>query len=374
MENKMEKKKIIFIPNHFQYSDGTSRALIGIVNNLDLEKFDITIKPIYKCDFNLKSELKKDIKLEKTFGFYFKGFNKIVKKIPIKFLYKKIINKKYDIEVAFQCDLPTMLVGASLNDKAVHVEWMHCYDLWPKQYKIADKVVCVSKYCEEKTRKEMNGNVNVTTCYNPIDDSRVLTLAQDSTSQENEYSTVTKPLFVTVGRLSPEKGYIRLVKIMKELSDEGFSFSLVIIGGGPEEKRMREEIQNNNMQDKIFMTGAKKNPHNITSQADCFICSSFNEGYSTACTEAAILGIPIITTCVPGGKEIIDDCECGILTELDDESLKNGIREVLVNPSILDKWKETLSITKNKFGLENRKKEMKIIFDEFYQLAEKKVN
>ena len=159
---------------------------------------------------------------------------------------------------------------------------------------------------------------------------------------------------------------------MKELSNEGLSFSLVIIGNGPEEKKIKEEIKKNNLQDYIFMTGAKKNPHNITSQADCFICSSFNEGYSTACTEAAILGIPIITTNVPGGKEIIDDCECGILTELDDESLKKGIREVLLNPSILDKWKKTLSITRHKFGLENRKKEMKVLFDEFYQLAEKK--
>lgn len=371
MGARMEKKKIIFIPNHFQYSDGTSCALIGLVNNLDLNIFDITIKPIYICDFNLKSKLKKEIKLEKTFGFYFKGLNRLVKKIPISFLYKKIINKKYDIEIAFQCDLPTILVGASLNDKAVHVEWMHGYDLWPKQYKIADKVVCVSKYCEEKTRKEMNGNVNVTHCYNLVDDSYVLKQAQNTISQKEDYSKVTKPLFVTVGRLSPEKGYVRLVKIMKELSDEGFSFSLVIIGGGSEENRIREEIRINNMQDKISMTGAKKNPHNITSQADCFICSSFSEGYSTACTEAAILGIPIITTNVPGGKEIIDDCECGILTELDDESLKEGIREVIVNPIILDTWKKTLSITRHKFGLESRKQELKVLFDEFYDLTKK---
>ena len=85
------------------------------------------------------------------------------------------------------------------------------------------------------------------------------------------------------------------------------------------------------------------------------------------------MGIPIITTNVPGGKEIIDDCECGILTELDDESLKKGIREVLCNPSILDAWEKTLSTTKHKFGLENRKKEMCILFDEFYQLSENKL-
>ena len=368
----MEKKKIIFIPNHFQYSDGTTRALIGIVNNLDLSKFDITIKPIYRCDFNLKSELKSEIKLEKVFGFYFKGFNKIIKKIPLRYLYKKIINKRYDIEIAFQCDLPTMLVGASLNDKAVHAEWMHCYDLWPKQYKIADKVVCVSKYCEEKTREEMNGNVNVTHCYNLVDENNVIKCSNLPITQKENFSRTTKPLFVTVGRLSPEKGYVRLIKIMKQLSDEGFSFSLVIIGGGPEEEKIRNEIRSNNMQDKIFLTGAKKNPHNITIQADCFICSSFNEGYSTACTEAAILGIPIITTNVPGGKEIIDDCECGILTELDDESLKNGIKKVLENPTVLDSWKNTLNSTKKKFGLECRKQEMNNLFFELYQMAEKK--
>ena len=39
-------------------------------------------------------------------------------------------------------------------------------------------------------------------------------------------------------------------------------------------------------------------------------------------TEAAILGIPIITTSVSGGEEIINDCECGILTGMDNESLK----------------------------------------------------
>ena len=83
----------------------------------------------------------------------------------------------------------------------------------------------------------MNGNVNVTHCYNLVDDSYVLKQAQNKISQEEDYSKIKKPLFVTVGRLSPEKGYIRLIKIMKELSNEGLSFSLVIIGNGPEEKK-----------------------------------------------------------------------------------------------------------------------------------------
>ncbi|MDY4708243.1 MAG: hypothetical protein SO390_07775, partial [Candidatus Treponema excrementipullorum] len=119
------KKKVLFINNHFQYSDGTVRALIGLVNNLDQNKYDITIKPLFKCDKKLANELKPGIKLKKVFGFYFRGFNRLVKKIPISFLYKKVVGEEYDIEIAFQCDLPTLIVGASKNSRAVHVFWMH---------------------------------------------------------------------------------------------------------------------------------------------------------------------------------------------------------------------------------------------------------
>ncbi len=79
----MRKKKIVFINNHFQYSDGVARALIGLVNNLDKDKYDVTIKPLYICDRNLGKELAHGVKLEKCFGFYFRGFNRIAKMLPV---------------------------------------------------------------------------------------------------------------------------------------------------------------------------------------------------------------------------------------------------------------------------------------------------
>lgn len=366
------KKKVLFINNHFQYSDGTVRALIGLVNNLDQNKYDITIKPLFKCDKKLAKELKPGIKLKKVFGFYFRGFNRLVKKIPISFLYKKVVGEEYDIEIAFQCDLPTLIVGASKNSRAVHVFWMHGYSLWPKEYAKADKVVCVSKYCEEKAREEMHGNVNITHCYNLIDDRKIITLSQMAVPKEWDFSDRVKPVFVTVGRLSPEKGYMRLIKIAQNLFTEGFLFTLVIIGGGPEEKILQKYIRENNLQDKVFLTGSTTNPHCITSKADCFICSSFAEGYSTVCAEAAILGIPVITTAVPGGAEIIETCSCGLLTDIDDNSLKAGIRSVLENQSILSDWKQTLQTTKYRFGLQSRVKELHVLFDELYELSLKK--
>lgn len=367
----MRKKKIIFLNNHFQYSDGTVRALIGVVNNLDPHKFDITVKSLYRCDYKLKQELRDDIKLEKCFGFYFRGFSKIAKLIPHKILYNKFIGGKYDIEVAFQCDLPTILIGNSYNKNAVHIAWMHGYQLYPKEYKKCDKVVCVSKYCADKVKKALGNTVDVTYKYNILNDEEILNLSKEKVNlkifQENF------PIFITVGRLSPEKGYVRLVNIMSDLKNMGYKFHLIIIGNGPEYEQIESKIKELNMEDFITMTGETKNPHKYTKKSDVFICSSFSEGYSTACTEAAILGVPIITTNVPGGEEIINDCKCGALTGLDDNSLKESIKKVLDNPKIIMKWKKIMSKSCNKFKSTIRKENMNNLFNEIYNISNYKI-
>ncbi len=366
----MEKKKILFINNNFMYSDGTTTALIGLANNLDPKKFDITIKSLFYFDQDILKNLKPGIKVEPCFGFYFRGFKRIVKLLPARFWYKVFVKEKYDVEVAFQCDLPTFMVNASENRKAKHLYWMHGWDNYPEIYKNADRVVCVSRHNEERCREECKGNVKVTHLYNILDDSIIVEKSKIAVPEEFKFSKKQKPLFVTVGRLSPEKGYVRLVKIFRELKDEGFNFSLVIIGGGPEEEAIKSAVKENKMEGFITMTGALNFPYNVIAQGDCFVCSSFNEGYSTACTEAAILGLPIITTSVPGGKEIIDSCECGLLTELDDESLKAGIRKVLQNPDLLSQWKEKMNTTKEHFSLKTRVSEMNAFFDEIYKSCE----
>lgn len=362
------KKKIIFLNNHFQYSDGTVSALIGLVNNLDPEKYDITIKPIYRCDRRLQSELRDDIKLEKAFGFYFRGFSKIATRLPIKWLYRRFIGGKYDIEIGFQSGLPTILVGNSCNSSAVHVAWMHGYELWPNCYERCDMVVCVSKHNAEKAKAEMGDKVNVTYCYNIVDD-RIIT---EKAKEPVGYKLNNHPVLISVGRHSPEKGYPRLIKILRELRDEGYSFSLVLVGDGPQHAEIKKIVNRLNMEDVVTLVGADPNPHKYTAKSDVFICSSYREGYSTACTEAAILGIPIITTSVSGGEEIINDCECGMLTGIDDESLKNAIRKVLQKPELLIEWKQIMNRTSEKFKLASRKKAMNDLFDVFTQMSDKK--
>ena len=364
-------KKVLFMLNHLRRSNGVARALISLCNNLDLGKFDITIMPMYQLDEELAKELDPRIKIKKAFGFYFKGFNTITTHLPISLLYRLFIKEKFDIEVGFQTGLPTLLVGNSLNERAVHVAWMHGYELWKNCYKKCDKVLCVSKHNAERAMVEMNGEADVSCCYNLVEDKIISALSKEASGYTPIFDA---PCFISVGRHSPEKGYVRLVKILRELRDEGLVCNLVLVGDGPQHDEIKEAVAKYKMGDAITLVGAQKNPHKFTAKSDLFICSSFSEGYSTACTEAAILGIPIITTSVAGGKEIIDDCECGILTGLDDDSLKAAIRKVLMERTLIDQWKDTMKRTSKKFSLESRRQVANEFFSRFYDLSEERIN
>ena len=214
----------------------------------------------------------------------------------------------------------------------------------------------------------MMNRVNVTYCYNITDDSIIAEKAKEPI----ENKMITHPRLISVGRHSPEKGYPRLINILRELRDEGYGCSLVLVVDGPQHAEIVETVNRLKMGDVVTLVGADPNPHKYTAKSDVFVCSSFSEGYSTACTEAAILGIPIITTSVPGGEEIINDCGCGLITGMDDESLKNAIREVLQEPKLIIEWKRIMNSSREKFKLASRKKAMNDIFSTFAQLSDKK--
>lgn len=366
MENK--KISILFVLAHLNINGGVARVLVNLCNHLDLDKYDISILPLYRVDKELVDLIDSRIKIKKGFGLYFKGFSHLLHLIPKRWLYRFLVREKYDIEIAFQTDIPTLMIAASTNNKAVHVFWMHGYHLWKDSYLTGDAVYCVSKCNADRCRSEMNSSVPVDYCYNLIDDEKIISLSKERIDTA-ERDCIE---FVSVGRFTSEKGYPRLVRILSELHEEGYVFHLTLVGDGPERNMIEQEISRLNMSEHITLVGKQVNPHKYTAKADVFICSSFSEGYSTACTEAAVLGIPIITTDVAGGQEIIEDCDCGILTQKDDDSLKAAIRTVLLSPQIIDEWKIIMASTCMKFKSEARQKKIDIIFENLSKLSDSK--
>ena len=82
--------------------------------------------------------------------------------------------------------------------------------------------------------------------------------------------------------------------------------------------------------DSVTFLGYQTNPYKYVANCDLFICASRCEGFSTAATEALIVGTPICTVDVSGMKEMLgENNEYGMVTENDDNAFFKGIYDML---------------------------------------------
>ena len=345
-------KKICLMFNHLRYQDGVGRSAIAIANQLTrLRLAEVTLIPLFINDKSSHNLIDEGVKIKSGFGFYFRGMAQLVKYIPATWLHWWLIGNRYDIEVGFQFGLCTECIAAS-KSRAVKYAWMHGYDnglVLKDAYERIGTVCCVSRSNAERLHRELP-SITVDYNYNPIDDVQICQLGQDSIEIERPAGL----LFITAGRLSPEKGFLRLLDVMKRLKEDAFAFHLWIMGDGPDESELKKKYKELGLEEEVLFLGRQSNPYRFTTRADVFVCSSYSEGYSTVCTEAIMLGVPVVTTNVSGAHEIIDDAECGILTGTDDESLYQGLRRVCEHPSLIEDWKERLVETKVRFSAEKR--------------------
>jgi len=120
--------------------------------------------------------------------------------------------------------------------------------------------------------------------------------------------TRAKPFtFITLARLSEEKGIFFLLESAKELSQKGKAFNLVIAGDGPLYEDAKEFINKNKLSEIIFLPGYCDNAKELLLNANCFINSSSSEALSFAILEAMESGLPIIATNVGGNPDIVND-------------------------------------------------------------------
>lgn len=346
-------KRICLMYNHFQLQDGVNRSAMAIANELvKRDDVEVTLIPIYKYDKECLPYVDKRVKIKPIFGFYFRGLTRFVHKIPAKWIYKIFVGNKYDVNIAFQYGLSEKVIASGTHRSHASIGWMHCFDEGMTQkcyYEKMDKMVCVSKCNAERLKTELP-NVEVDYNYNPINDVSIR-------EQGGQPIPIERPqgiLFVSVARMSPEKGYETLLHCVTRLKKDGYKLNLWLIGDGPILNKLKNLSREFHIDDVVTFLGQQANPHAYVSKTDVYICSSETEGYSTTCTEAVMQGIPVLTTNCSGGEEIINDAECGLLFEKDEDSIYFAMKKVLDNPSLIDEWKQILQNTREHFSPQYR--------------------
>jgi glycosyltransferase involved in cell wall biosynthesis len=129
---------------------------------------------------------------------------------------------------------------------------------------------------------------------------------------------IAKNKFITVARLSEEKGIDRLIRSAAKLT---IPFQYFIIGEGDQREKLQKLIIDLQLGDKVFLTGEKINPYLGMEDAALMLSGSLYEGFPNSLLEAGMLGIPVVAFDAPGGiGEIIRSGENGLLVKDNDEA------------------------------------------------------
>ena len=349
---------------------GAEKVLRDLVNHMDQTKFDITVQTAFPCDAS--KYLAPGIRYKSMYASESKA-NRLRYRAEAEsgLAYLLHIKDDYDIECAYLEMGSTKVMAASTNNKAKKLAWVHC-DLSkavadPQAYaaKTApwyakfDQVVCVSQTVKEQFDKLFQNRFDSTVLYNVIDDAAICEKALLSLPEGTKKRRLT---VLSVGRFTPAKNYMRLLRTHKRLLDEGLEHDLWILGDGPERPMLEQYVAENNLQDTVSMPGFMENPYPFMREADLLVCSSIFEGYSTFMTEGVILGKPIVTTDVSGAKELLGDSEFGWITENNDEAFYQGMEMLLSDSSSRDKYSARTKKRSHAFSAEKLTKETEAFF------------
>lgn len=150
----------------------------------------------------------------------------------------------------------------------------------------------------------------------------------------NHQTFSQKPkLFLSVGRLTEQKGFLNLVDAFISAQKSLPSIMLNIVGNGEQLATLKEKIEKGNASHYISIHPRQKNLSEYYSTADAYVLSSNYEGFCNAALEALAHGIPLIaSTQNTGVSSFANHMEHGILIPSNDpETITRGILELHYN-------------------------------------------
>jgi N-acetylgalactosamine-N,N'-diacetylbacillosaminyl-diphospho-undecaprenol 4-alpha-N-acetylgalactosaminyltransferase len=114
--------------------------------------------------------------------------------------------------------------------------------------------------------------------------------------------------FIHVGVFRREKNHDMLIEAFNMLQDLNCKLLLLGkgLGKGEEEARVKQKVQQMNLQSRVIFLGFDNNPFKYLSKSDCFVLSSDFEGFPNSVLEALACNLPVISTdCKSGPREIL---------------------------------------------------------------------
>lgn len=189
-----------------------------------------------------------------------------------------------------------------------------------------DDIICVSESCKISfARMFPSLREKCIVIENFINTKQVVSMSKAfNTGFENE------DYFVTVCRLSEEKGLLRTINIWKCLTSVNVgNYKWLIVGDGPERKKIEEAIRESHLESSVILVGNQHNPYPYIRNAKLFVLVSFHEAAPMVFGESVTLGVPVFTTATCSAIEIIESRGWGVVVPNNERGIHDGLSTIL---------------------------------------------
>lgn len=143
-------------------------------------------------------------------------------------------------------------------------------------------------------------------------------------------------VLLSVGRLSHEKAFDRLIDAFARISDGYPDWALVVLGEGQERTALEARVVSEGLHQRIRFPGAVGNIGEWFEAADAYALTSRVEGFPNTLLEAMAYGVPSVAVdCMTGPREILRHEIDGLLVPQDDpEALVTALQRLLGDPAL----------------------------------------
>lgn len=274
------------------------------------------------------------------------GRRSILQAIYFGFHSMKLI--KEDFDVIDCCGFPYFSLFACklisiIKRKPLYATWL---EVWGKNYwyeyigwkgylgyiieKLAvlmpDKIISISEHTTHKLKNELNSKKLTYTVPNGIEFDLITKIIP-----AKEKSDV-----IFAGRLISHKNIDILIKSIKLIKEKNPEIKSLIIGDGPEKKKLEELTRKLNLEKNIKFLGILENHDDVYAlmkSSKVFILPSTREGFGIVVIEANTCGIPVITIDQKdnAAKDLVKEGKNGFVCRLDEKEIAKNIMKAIKN-------------------------------------------
>jgi glycosyltransferase involved in cell wall biosynthesis len=200
---------------------------------------------------------------------------------------------------------------------------------------------------------------------NAIDTAEYVRTQSTSVAKTEFGLAQDKFMIGVIGRLSPEKGTDRAIRMLPELLAAHPNTELHLIGDGHERGALQQLASQLGVLDAIRWWGWQTDTRPFYEMLDALLLPSRTEGLPNVVLEAMAMGVPVAATNVGGVSDLLDSGDCGIILSDDETDWAKQIAPLLSIPTLRESYADLAHRrVSGAFNFRNRIRAVMSVYDQ----------